>query len=468
MVEYILQTDVQSLIEKDHWRIYESDTAIPVIPQCFDGEILGHLFWIDLPRSPEAGAAKDLAQKLQGLSYKGNHYKMVSDRMIEQLNMLGGAKRPTVLGQDYDTVTAIGELRGQPVLGVQREGIAGIVYQGVEKFLVEGEIQAIGEGPDGQIATILNRQLWVAGECMTSQGEQAFSLGDLRWGAAKQFVGDGKLTYVKVRKCDGGIEGWVVQEDKTAYLGKATGFTIYADENNLALRSVDDGRIDRWSIREKFLTERFERHGETLLRADDGGTIVIRNQVEGNYECGLAVEGSFGHNTILDRGSGGDVMRPVTSLARYPTFKLAPMQRMSRVCGLRYISGKPAYKLSVLRKGEIKETMRSGKILLHEYMLKRLPKLVAVWHTEKSKQVFSPTVLDAIDSCLGRDVGSLRKLRLAYPFDIARVKRGLKRLPVYSTKTIPRIRDIVEMNRKFAKRHLNRKERKHLENIINS
>jgi hypothetical protein len=193
MTEYISVADMEHVADVlDRWVEYYTYEE-------FFLQLKGKMIWLDAPMRGDDQAER-LAELLDSCTHVMSPIagKLVNG-LAEDLRILQGSEAPKEFGWKYDTVTSFGELKGQVVMGVVKDGIAGIVYQGAEKWLGEGEVNEVGEGPDNKLVCVLNNHLYYGGQQLTGEGEQVTSLRKIDNGntLANPFLFDNRLAYLE-------------------------------------------------------------------------------------------------------------------------------------------------------------------------------------------------------------------------------------------------------------------------------
>jgi hypothetical protein len=441
MVGYILRADVEMVLD--------------VIREHVDSHVFRDLTydvtdyrrWIELSRSAEWERAKTLVERLGRFKHKVDDesndepYTRLS-AIIEHMRMLEGAVPPHRFGNNYDTVTAFGELQGDMVIGAQKDGRAFIEYKGHAKELGEGKIDEIWECPEGNLVTIFDGQLWRAGRQLTEEGEKAHSLRGTYFGCNRPnpFNLDGKFTFIKERQKPGNkilSDVWLVHGDETIPLGEKWYMCTTAG-SYLYPRSFIE-----------------EQDGKVGVENADGEFRVLTENEPMRPDTESVLSPGNMSNRIIERSPRGGCTNP--DVASYPQFYINDwmLRRVENVC---YVAGRPAYRLMYATKKELKERLPSGGIRLHDDSVTYdTARYVAVWHQGNSIAIYSDSVKQGLKSWADENLGGM---------DAGQVYQAIADTPVHSSKKLPNVRGFVKLLGKFSKEYLGKEQARELEGMV--
>jgi hypothetical protein len=361
--------------------------------------------------------------------------------IIEQMQMLEGAEPPQRFGNNYDTVTAFGELQGSIVIGAQRDDHAFIEYNGRAKELGEGMIDEIWECPEGRLVTILDGQLWHAGNQLTEEGEKAHSLRRTYFGCNRQnpFALDGKFTFIKERQHPGKVttDVWLVHGGETIPLGTKYHTCVVGKKNYL----------DIWDIIE-------QKEGKVGVKGADGGFRVLADGPMRPDTESVQTTGNMSNHVVEINPRGWCINSDV---ARYPNFYINDwmLRRVENVC---YVAGRPAYRLMYATNKELKERLPSGGIRLHDDSVTYdTARYIAVWHQGNSISVYDKEVVGGLLEWTYANLEGAAKKQ---------IYKASSELPVHFTKNLPNVKGFAKLLGKFSKRHLNKEQKAELEGIL--
>jgi hypothetical protein len=368
------------------------------------GRLTEQLVWLDVPMKPVPEDVDKIADVLcSGDAGINRVAQILFQGLGEDLRIMHGSEAPTEIGREHETITAFGELNGHPVLGVKKDGKAGMVYQGAEKILCEGEITEIGVGPDNGLVCILNNQLFHGGQPITGDGDNVTSLRAIPGGdrLVNPFVFDNKLAYVKT-------------EGNARIIRDAC--IVIGDEEH--------------QVRDPLHTCKLEG-ADGRLTVGYHYKEIARDPAAGKFDHWETKNGSVDSN--------------VGRLAQYSSIyrRAMSIRPVNVVKGVGVLGGKPAYLLEVFPEESIKERKNGELIIKHDWPSKH----ILVQHT-KCHQGYPVETLDLVRDWASEHIPKAGREYAAPGFD---------RIEVRSTDKMS-VEGIMEKVERFKKQYLIKQE----------